>query len=325
MELLKDNLGREISYVRISVTDRCNFRCVYCMPEEGVPFIDHSLIMSYEEILYLCRVFQDMGIKKIRFTGGEPLVRKGIIDFLRSVRQELPSLKIALTTNGFLLKKFSNEIDQLKLISLNISLDTLDQEKFKEITRCGSLDVVKESIIHFSKISTTPIKLNCVLMKGFNDMEIPELLSFARANNLILRFIEFMPLENEIWNQGGFMSSDEIINTINNYGNWTIQNIKDNSFDGPAKYYIEKETKQKIGIIAAVSHHFCASCNRLRVTALGELKPCLFSNDTVDLKKAIKERDYKNLVKLISSSIKLKPTCWKNIERSEKHMSQIGG
>lgn len=325
MDLLKDRLGREISYVRISLTDRCNFRCVYCMPEEGVPFIDHNLIMTYEEILYLCEVFRDVGIKKIRFTGGEPFVRKGMIAFLKEAQNRLDGVNIALSTNGSFLTETACEINKINLKSINISLDTLDNYKFQKITRYGDLDVVKEGIIYFSKISKIPIKLNCVLIRGFNDQEMPELISFAREYGLILRFIEFMPLDKDVWDEGGFISSDEIVDRLRFYDNWVLQEEKSNYFDGPAKYYINHRYNQKIGVISAVSHHFCSSCNRLRVTALGELKPCLFSDEVIPLRDYIRNRNYNEIIKLIHKSIILKPVCWKNLNKSGKHMSQIGG
>lgn len=325
MDLLKDRLGREISYVRISLTDRCNFRCVYCMPEEGVPFIDHNLIMTYEEILYLCEVFRDVGIKKIRFTGGEPFVRKGMIAFLKEAQNRLDGVNIALSTNGSFLTETAREINKINLKSINISLDTLDNYKFQKITRYGDLDVVKEGIIYFSKISKIPIKLNCVLIRGFNDQEMPELISFAREYGLILRFIEFMPLDKDVWDEGGFISSDEIVDRLRFYDNWVLQEEKSNYFDGPAKYYINHRYNQKIGVISAVSHHFCSSCNRLRVTALGELKPCLFSDEVIPLRDHIRNRNYNEIIKLIHKSINLKPVCWKNLNKSGKHMSQIGG
>ncbi|QTX33544.1 GTP 3',8-cyclase MoaA [Aminithiophilus ramosus] len=325
MDLLKDRLGREISYVRISLTDRCNFRCVYCMPEEGVPFIDHDLIMTYEEILYLCEIFRDVGIKKIRFTGGEPFVRKGMIAFLKEAQNRLDGVNIALSTNGSFLMETAHEINKISLKSINISLDTLDNYKFQKITRYGDLDVVKKGIIYFSKISQIPIKLNCVLIRGFNDQEMPELISFAREYGLILRFIEFMPLDKDVWDEGGFISSDEIVERLKFYDNWVLQEEKANYFDGPAKYYVNHRYNQKIGVISAVSHHFCSSCNRLRVTALGELKPCLFSDEVIPLRDYIRNRNYNEIIKSIHRSINLKPVCWKNLNKSGKHMSQIGG
>ncbi len=188
-----------------------------------------------------------------------------------------------------------------------------------------NLDVIKEGIIYFSKISKIPIKLNCVLIRGFNDQEMPELISFAREYGLILRFIEFMPLDKDVWDEGGFIPSDEIVDRLRFYDNWVLQEEKSNYFDGPAKYYINHRYNQKIGVISAVSHHFCSSCNRLRVTALGELKPCLFSDEVIPLRDHIRNRNYNEIIKLIHKSINLKPVCWKNLNKSGKHMSQIGG
>ncbi len=325
MERLIDSLGRTISYVRISVTDRCNFRCLYCMPEEGIPFIPHSEILSYEDTLFLCGVLQKMGIKKIRFTGGEPLVRRGFVDFLKIFREELPLMHVALTTNGSLLNPFIDKLSALGLNSLNISLDTVDPARFKEITRCGDLQLVQSGIINFSKSSPTPIKINSVLVRGFNDDEVFQLLEFARINHLLLRFIEFMPLDGGIWDKSCFISSDEILAKIQQHGNWEPEKKDHNMLDGPARYYINRDTGQRLGIIAAVSHHFCDSCNRLRITAIGQLRPCLFSDTMIDLKENIKHKNSNNLKEQIHYGIKIKPKCWKNLQNSERHMSQIGG
>lgn len=325
MEQLRDSLGRKITYVRISVTDRCNYRCRYCMPAEGLPYIPHDQILSYEEITYLCQVLRDMGINKVRFTGGEPFVRKGFVDFVESFKQKLPEMKVAITTNGALLNTLKYRLSALNLTSINISLDTLDSEKFRHITRCGELHGVIEGITGFSEVSKTPIKLNTVLIRNFNDTEVFDLLAFAQRTRSLLRFIEFMPIDDGVWDKNCFVSSDEILSIVNKNNEWQPIVGKISSDDGPARYFKNKFTGQHVGIIAAVSHHFCSTCNRLRVTATGELRPCLFSSEFIPLQHAIKTKDRESIISFLEESIKMKPICWKNLNISEKHMSQIGG
>ncbi|MGB4027737.1 MAG: radical SAM protein, partial [Acetomicrobium sp.] len=256
---LVDKLGRKLTYVRISVTDRCNFRCQYCMPLEGVEWISHEMIMRYEDIYSLIRILTELGIKKVRFTGGELFVRKDVSNFLRMIRQSFPELMLAITTNASLLSKFIDEIKDLK-INLNVSLDTLDSEKFKYMTRTGNLDDVIKGITEWSKLNL-PLKINTVLIKGFNEDEIKALADFARKRGAVLRFIEFMPVDQNLWTQDSFIPASSIKELLFSSGDWKEVGERPSDTDGPAKYYVNLETGQRIGVISAVSHHFCETCN----------------------------------------------------------------
>ncbi len=325
MAKLTDSLGRKINYVRISLTDRCNFRCRYCMPEEGIPWLSHKEILTYEELLLLTRILWDLGIQKIRFTGGEPLVRKGVINFLSRLRQETPDMRLTLTTNGALLEEISPMIAPLELSGLNISIDSVDREKFRFITRCGDLDKVLRGISKLREVAPgLPIKINTVLIRGFNDEEIPALIHRAQEFGAVLRLIEFMPLDGDVWSKDRFISTDEILGNLNRYSTWIEIPQQDHSA-GPARYYKNASTGQRIGIIAAVSHHFCPTCNRLRITATGEIRPCLFSHDGLDLRAALQAGNTPKVKEIVRKSVESKPRCWMDIASGQSHMSQIGG
>jgi len=324
---LVDRFGRSIDYARISLTDRCNYRCIYCMPERGVEWVPHSRIVSYEEILFLINWMFNAGIRKVRFTGGEPFVRKGLTSFLLGVNEKIPDMKIALTTNGSLLTKYAEEIRNLRLTGINISLDTIDEGKFSEITRGGELKEVLKGIDAVKNFGI-PIKINAVLMRGFNDMEIQDMLDYATNNGILLRLIEFMPLDNEVWAKGRFMSSSEVIDRISKLGNWTPAIFKNEPFLplGPAKYYENPVTGQRIGIISAVTSHYCDSCNRLRINSSGMLRPCLFSNFSLDLRQALISKDSEELFRIFSSALDMKPKIGiKRGMEEPRHMVQIGG
>ncbi len=325
MVSLIDRYGRILNYVRISITDRCNYRCRYCMPENGITWFPHEKMLRYEDIFFLVSVLQEMGVTKIRFTGGEPFVRKGFISFLKDFQSSFPEIEIALTTNGSFLSSFAEELSDIRLSGLNISLDTLDPAKFKHITRVGRLEDVLEGIKIVASLKKTPLKINTVLIRNFNDDEIIPLLELATENGAMLRLIEFMPLD-DVWDKDSFISSDEIFQSLP-LGKW--KDITDNSptscVSGPAKYYRNFKWGYTLGIIAAVSHHFCDSCNRLRVTVLGEMKPCLFSNEFVELAPAIRIKDKDCLKELILKAVSMKPSGWKIIDRSGCRMSRIGG
>lgn len=325
MAKLTDSLGRKINYVRISLTDRCNFRCRYCMPEEGVQWLSHDEILTYEELLVLTGVLREMGIEKVRFTGGEPLVRKGLLDFLAQVRQNTPDLRISLTTNGALLEELSGKIVELGLSGINVSLDTVDEEKFRFITRCGELHKVMRGLQAIRRQDPDlSIKINTVLIRGFNDSEVPQLLETAKEIGAVLRLIEFMPLDGDIWSRDRFISSDEILANLSSDNEWIEVPQRDHSA-GPARYFRNAATGQKIGIIAAVSHHFCPTCNRLRITATGEIMPCLFSRQGLDLRSPLRAGDIPRVREIIRLGVETKPRCWMDIASGQNHMSQIGG
>lgn len=327
MEKLTDSHGRKLTYLRISITDRCNFRCRYCMPPEGIKWIPHDRIMSFEDIEFLVSALLPMGIRKVRFTGGEPFVRRGFVPFLKDIRELHNKLEVTVTTNGTMLKPYTEDLQSSGVSGINISLDTLDREKFRFVTRSDGYDDVINGIRTLAEETSIPLKINTVLIRKFNDMEVESLIRFARKNRAVIRFIEFMPLDEEVWTKESFISSDEIFeNMPGGPGQWMASTqASNNASGGPAKYYKNRETGQKIGIIAAVTNHFCNSCNRLRVTATGQLRTCLFAKEGVELLPALRRRDEHGLQKLIREAAFLKPESWTILDNSERHMSQIGG
>lgn len=324
MDRLIDDFGRNLNYVRISVTDRCNYRCKYCMPAEGVEFLEHSEIMRYEEISFLCRVLWELGVRKVRFTGGEPLVRRDLVSFLKELNGEFPEMKTALTTNGSMLGQYAEELAEANLHSLNISLDTLDPVKFADVTRLGNIENVISGIRAAVRAGIRNIKLNTVLIRGFNDGEIGDLMAFAKREKVLLRLIEFMPLEDDVWNEDAFISGEEILKMLPEGDSWQAEK-PDSAQAGPAKYYRNEKTGDSIGIITAVSNHFCKYCNRLRVSATGKLRTCLFAPDEIPMRPMILNEDSEGLKELILDSIKNKPRCWSDVRAGHQHMSGIGG
>lgn len=324
MAELIDRYGRHLRYVRISVTDRCDFRCAYCMPEDGVPCMEHDEILRYEDISFLCSVFMELGVRKFRFTGGEPLVRKGLVPFLADLKAEFPEMKLALTTNASTLEFYAKKLAEIGLHSLNISLDTIDPQKFAQITRVGSLDRVIRGIRAARQAGIKNIKLNTVLIRDFNDTEIGDLLAFSKKEGLLLRLIEFMPLEDQVWSEANFISGQEIIAMLPDGDTWRAEK-SGSAAEGPARYYVNEKTGDTIGIIEAVSNHFCDSCNRLRVSASGALRTCLFDENETPLREMIKKRDRAGLIALIIDSVSKKPRCWSDVKVGRQHMSRIGG
>ncbi|MGC9490121.1 MAG: GTP 3',8-cyclase MoaA [Thermovirgaceae bacterium] len=327
MDKLTDRYGRTLTYLRISVTDRCNFRCRYCMPAEGVPWIPHEKIMTFEDIEFLAASLMPMGIRKIRFTGGEPFVRKGFVQFLKDIKSRHTDLRITATTNGSMLARFSSDLGESGISGINVSLDTLDPGKFRFITRTDAFEDVMEGIKVFSETTTIPLKINTVLINGFNDDEIENLIRFAQKHRAVLRFIEFMPLDGDVWAEDRFISADTIFKKLPG-GRKAWMELPANSahnFDGPAAYYRNPNTGQRIGIIAAVSHHFCDRCNRLRITATGEMRTCLFSGEGTQLLPFLRERDAEALKRAVKEAAFKKPKSWTATRNTERHMSRIGG
>ncbi|MDR3254797.1 MAG: GTP 3',8-cyclase MoaA [Synergistaceae bacterium] len=321
-----DDIGRRINYARISVTDRCNYRCSYCMPEDGVSGLRHDEIMRYEDITFLCRVLEGLGVRKFRFTGGEPLVRKGMITFLRGFRRDFPNAALALTTNASLLGKYSADLAGIGLASLNISLDTLNPEKFRRITRVGDLRDVVAGVGAARAAGVPTIKTNTVLIRGFNDDELPAILSFAWDNGFMPRIIEFMPLDGALWREDKFISAREVLGASPFYEPWrpTAPEGTGEVPSGPAAYYIDNRNRV-VGIIDAVSKHFCASCNRLRVSASGCLRACLFGAADVRLLDMLRERDEVLLREAVLTGMMTKPEHWDVSSFGAGNMSGIGG
>ena len=291
MEKLIDSCGRQIVYFRISLTDRCNFRCIYCSPpEKDFCFIEHQNILRYEEILEIARVAVDMGMTKIRITGGEPLVRKGTIDFIKQLNQIKLLEDISMTTNGYCLSEMASSLKSAGLSRVNISLDSLQKDKFRQITGFDGLEKVLKSIDVSLQVGLTPVKINVVLLKGINDDEVEDFIRLTVNKPVYVRFIELMPTNHQLTkiNQGFFVSTDIIKDKIK----MKFPDLKPASIEkgyGPAVYYQLPGAKGMFGFVTAVSQHFCASCNRIRLTAQGKLRPCLFSSREVDIKEKLRQ------------------------------------
>jgi len=328
---MKDQFGREIDYLRISVTDRCNLRCLYCMPAEGIHSIGHKDILTFEEIEMVCRCVSQLGIRKIKLTGGEPLVRKGFTDLVREIKK-LPNIEeVTLTTNGILLGDYLDELKEAGLDRINISLDTLDRDKFREITRLGDLDKVLFAIKKACTMGFKSIKINSLIMKEWNQKEVAKLAQLAKDYPVSVRFIEMMP----IGNGKGFrpVYQEEIMKNLETvYGPMKPYNEKIGN--GPASYYEIDGFQGKIGFISAVSHEFCDDCNRIRITADGNLKLCLQYKNVLNIKELIERgTTQEQLTEMIQTAIFLKPkkhefndlesqVC---DEKETKNMAQIGG
>lgn len=321
MDILKDPFGRNINYLRISVTDLCNLRCRYCMPKEGVSKTSHDDILSVEEIVEVARIFEGLGIKKIRITGGEPLIRKGIVDILQGIGDLEGIEDLAMTTNGILLKKYAKDLKSAGLNRVNISLDTLDENKYSYITRGGKLIDVLEGIQAAKDAGLVPIKINTVLVGGFNDDEIVDLVKLTDREYIDVRFIELMPIGEAIkYESEHFLSNQMVLEKVPQ-----LIEVEKEDISSPAVYYKLPNGKGKVGLINPVSCKFCAHCNRVRLTAQGKLKLCLHSNDEIDLKDPL--RKGQDIEKIIVDAIKLKPESHR-LESGEyisKKMYQIGG
>lgn len=303
---LTDRFGRTVNYVRLSVTDRCDFRCVYCMAEEMV-FLPRSQILSLEEIARVARNFVDLGTEKIRLTGGEPLVRKGVLDLVREIGS-YGLRDFAMTTNGSQLPQMADELRRGGLHRLNISLDSLDADKFHRITRTGKLSQVLDGIEAAREAGFRGIKLNTVVMKGRNDAEVPELIEFAREKQLDITFIEEMPLgEISEHDRGLALCTSAEVRSIIRQRHELIPATEDSG--GPARYYRMPDSPVRVGFISPHSHNFCDTCNRVRVTVEGRLLLCLGNEHSMDLREVLREfpGDDEKLRQAIISAMDLKP------------------
>ncbi len=309
---LSDSFQRPINYLRISVTDRCNLRCIYCMPTEGVQLMPRSDILSYEEIYTIVEAAARSGINKVRITGGEPLVRSGLSKLIRMLSHIDPIDDISLTTNGILLAHYAAELKQAGLRRVNISLDTLKPEKFKYIARGGDLGDVLKGIDTARSIGLDPVKINVVVMRGKNDDEI---LDFGRktiTEAWHVRFIEFMPFGTCGTEGVETVPTSEIQECLQALGK--LEPFAGPAGNGPARYYHFPGSKGSVGFITPMTEHFCATCNRLRITSDGQLRPCLLGNDEVNLKTALRNGSSDDAIKrLIQQAVIIK--------REEHHLS----
>ena len=325
-----DQFGRDINYLRLSVTDKCNLRCLYCIPEFSKEVVNESKLLTIDEYFRLTRILSMLGVKKVRITGGEPLVRKGIPELVKKINTLENIEEIAMTTNGILLEKYLDELFENGLTSLNISLDTLDEKKYDYITRGGDLNSVINSINKALEYKMK-IKINAVIINDFNKDEIKNLVEFSEEKGIDLRFIELMPIGCGKSLEG--VSNEKVLEIISKDKN--IQKTETNNFmSGPADYYFIPETKTKIGFISPLSSCFCKTCNRIRITSEGKLKQCLYYESKSDLMKKLRSGISDNdLFEIIKNEIYFKNEKHNflneadNTEnnKEEKIMSAIGG
>ena len=326
---LLDKYGRRISYIRLSITDRCDFRCFYCMAEE-MTFLPRSEVLSLEECLAIVRAFADLGVYKVRITGGEPLVRKDATWLLRQINQVPGIRELVLTTNGSQLERFAPELQEAGVKRINVSLDTLDPLRFHQITRTGDLAKVLGGIDAALAAGISRVKLNTVMMRGMNDHEFPDLVRYAMARGIDISFIEEMPL-GEIGHgrAATYFSTDEALDLL---GRHFPLEASDESSGGPARYWRIPGSDTRVGFISPHSHNFCDTCNRVRITAKGELYPCLGHNDAVQLLPLLRAHpdDPQPLVQAITGAMGIKPKAHDFTAQMEspqvvRFMSMTGG
>jgi cyclic pyranopterin phosphate synthase len=324
----KDKYGRVIDYLRISVTDRCNLRCIYCMPPEGIQLIEDTSLLSYEEISRVVGVAARLGVRKVRITGGEPLVRKDLPFLIESISSIEGIEDISLTTNGMLLRRMAGPLASAGLNRVNVSLDSLQAERYRQITRGGDLYDVLDGIQEAKRVGLLPVKVNMIPMRGINDDEIGAFALLTKNTDLHVRFIECMPTSaGDLRNQELTIPTEEIKERASNIGALTPVTVRK---QGPARYFRFDGAPGVLGFISPVTHHFCGSCNRLRLTSDGKLRPCLFSETEIDVRSVLRSGAPDSEVeRLLRFAVEVKP------ERHElatqqsfghlKPMSRIGG
>ena len=317
-----DQFGRSIEYLRLSITDRCNLRCQYCMPEAGIEKHAHDAVLRNEECIEIVRVMADLGVKKVRLTGGEPLVRKGLSDLFAGIRAIEGIEEVTLTTNGLLLENQLEDLMAAGLKRLNISIDSLNPETYRKLTRGGELSTVLRGINRAIELGVHPIKINVVIIKGVNDHEIEDFLN-AFDPSIEVRFIELMPIgEAATWSIDKFLDLNQLILERED-----LEPALDHGNNGPCRYFKHKPTGRYVGIINSISNHFCSTCNRLRVTSDGMLKTCLHDAHEVHLRPYIS--DSEKLKQMIKEAIDSKPESHQlnqtNSRPISRNMYTIGG
>lgn len=320
-----DRYGRTIDYLRISVIDRCNLRCVYCTPEEGIDLLPHDDILSYEEMLSFSEAAVGLGIKSIRLTGGEPLIRRDFVGFVERLAA-IPGLEdVSITTNAVLLEEFAEPLFKAGVRRVNVGIDTFNPEKFKKITRLGDVSRAVAGIKKAMEVGMAPLKLNVVVMRGVND-DFTQFVEMAREYPVYVRFIEYMPVTNDLKNEF-FVSGKEIMERLREFGE--LLPAKTPAGSGPSrKYYRFADSVGAFGQISAMTEHFCPECSRLRLTADGKIRLCLFSDYEIDVKPALRpEFDRAKMEELIKQAVDEKPEKYSLDGRDQdgRTMSQIGG
>jgi cyclic pyranopterin phosphate synthase len=329
MEPLRDSWGREIRSLRVSVTDKCNFRCRYCMPAEGLDWLDRDELLTFEEIERLVRVLASMGVDEVRLTGGEPLVRREL-PVLVGLLAAIPRVcDLSLTTNGVLLDRLAQPLVEAGLRRLNVSLDSLSHVRFADITRRDALDRVLAGLEEAERHpELRPIKVNCVAIKGFTEEEVPALAELARRRPYVVRFIEFMPLDaDEAWREDDVLTGGEIRELIEE--RWPLEEIPAKP-SSTARRFRFADGAGEIGFVNPVSEPFCSSCDRIRLTADGQLRTCLFSRREWDLKTPLRDgASDEELASLLRFAVRHKELKHKisdpGFVRASRSMSQIGG
>jgi len=325
---IQDQFGRTFNYLRLALNEQCNLRCIYCMPEEGIDFRREEKLLSTEEIFQLLEIASEMGVTKIRLTGGEPLLRKDLVSIIRYANNLDGIESIHVTTNGILLSKFIREFEESGVSGLNISLDTLNPKKYKIITRRNGLISVLEGLDKAIHSSIKSIKLNVVAMRDFNDDELMEFISLTQENDITVRFIELMPFDShQIWKTGKFYGAGFILADIRNKVN--IMHPVDGSL---TEYHIFRvdDYKGKVAVIPAYSRTLCGECNRIRITADGKLLNCLYSQDEINLRDAIRNgKNRLQIENMIRNTMNKKFKNGWNAQNqgndNRKSMTQIGG
>jgi cyclic pyranopterin phosphate synthase len=319
---MKDSFDREIDYLRVSLTDRCNLRCEYCMPESGIDNkMKHSDMLSIEEMYRLIQEFVSLGIKKIRFTGGEPLVRQGAIHLIKRVNELEKVEEVTITTNGVLLEDYAESLMDAGVKRINISLDTLNPEKYEEITRGGDIKKVLRGIEKAQSIEISPIKINTVLIGGFNDDEIEDLVNLTLYENIDVRFIELMPVgEAALFAKSKFYTNTVVLEKVPE-----LVSVRKEDISSPANYYKLPDAKGRVGLINPITCKFCKDCNRVRLTATGKLKLCLHSDREIDLGKVLREGGDLNSAVREAILTKEEEHQLENKQYIKRSMNQIGG
>ncbi|MEZ4601419.1 MAG: GTP 3',8-cyclase MoaA [Syntrophotaleaceae bacterium] len=326
---MKDSFGRKIEYLRLSITDRCNLRCRYCMPAEGVEPIEHGEVLTYEEMLRIASVATRLGVKKIRITGGEPLVRRGIVDFIRELAALPTGPEITMTTNGVLLADMAFDLRKAGLSRVNVSLDSLREDRFQLITRRPGLQKVLDGIEAADAVGLTHLKINMVPLKGINHDEIVDFGRLALEHPWEIRFIEFMPVSSGLdFTPEHMFPAKSILEELGKIGK--LVPLLRQGPAGPARLFHFPDSPGRVGVIPAISDHFCGECNRMRITADGRIRPCLFSSEEIDLREALRSSSSdEEIERLLREAACIKPQRHhigeKEFRQGGRRMHGIGG
>jgi cyclic pyranopterin phosphate synthase len=326
---MHDGFGRRIEYLRISVTDKCNLRCVYCMPEEGLPWLRRDQLLSYEEIAEVVRVMAGMGLSRVRITGGEPLVRRDLPTLVRKIRAVGGIRDVALSTNAVLLDELAEELRDAGVDRLNVSLDSLRPDRIDAIARrAGSAEAIFRGLDAAERAGFAPIKLNCVVMRGRNDDEVADFAAISRERPWHVRFIEVMPTGDNLGvSRDEFVSADEILGRVREIGE--LQPVAGPAGNGPARYFAFPGARGTVGVITPMSHNYCSTCNRMRLTADGQLRPCLFGHVQTNLRDPLRRGE--PIEPLVRQTLRIKPERHWLVQGSDEGsgglqaLSQVGG